>query len=118
VSDKMDEFAVEAKDVAKLSTTEPRSTLGDHVEYRLGIGRRSADDAQHFARRGLMFERFGKFTGETIALLMGGSSRGTSTGGGPYGVVGLHVLTALPLVLPRRFMDLPSWAKRSHGSAA
>jgi hypothetical protein len=55
-----------------------------------------------------MFERFGKFTGETIALLVRAGSRGTSTGDGPCGVLGFHVLTALPLLLPRRFMGLSS----------
>ena len=65
-----------------------------------------------------MFERFGKFTGEAIALLFRAGSRGTSTGDGPYGVVGRHILTTLPLILPRQFTGLSSWAKRSFGSAA
>ena len=55
---KMNELPVEAEHVTELSIAEPRRALRDRIEHRLDIGRRAADDVEHLARRGLVFERF------------------------------------------------------------
>ena len=54
----VEELTVEPVDKAVLGLAEPRRAFGDHVEHRLNIGRRPTDDVEHFADRGLIFERF------------------------------------------------------------
>jgi len=58
VRDEVEELAVEPVDKTVLGLAEPRRTLGDHVEHRLDVGRRTADNAQDLARRRLLLERF------------------------------------------------------------
>src|SRR5262249_48847311 len=49
-----------------INSTNLSGTLDDGVEDRLHIGRRPADDAEHFGRRRLMLKGFAQFC---IALL-------------------------------------------------
>jgi len=42
----------------QFGVAQPRRSFGQRVEHRLQIKGRAADDLQHFARRGLVFERF------------------------------------------------------------
>jgi len=57
VAGEVDEFSIEPKDRAELPGTKTLGVLGDHVEDRLDVGRRAADDAQDLARRRLLLER-------------------------------------------------------------
>src|SRR5215470_1517033 len=45
----VDQLTVEAEDVAKLSSTQSRRTLRNHIEHRPGICWRSADRLEHVA---------------------------------------------------------------------
>src|SRR5262245_22534407 len=47
--------------------TEPTGSLNDCVEHRLQLSRRTADDIEHLARRGLKFERLAQLA---LALLL------------------------------------------------
>ncbi len=38
-----------------------RRALDDSIEYRLHVGRRAADDAEHLGRRRLMLQRLAQF---------------------------------------------------------
>src|SRR5262252_1028780 len=49
-----------------VNSTNPRGALDDGVEHRLHLGGRTADDAEHFGRCGLMLQRLAQFC---IALL-------------------------------------------------
>src|SRR4029450_9867275 len=44
-----------------IDPTNPRSALDDRVKDRLHIGRRAADDAEHFRSRRLVLQRFAQF---------------------------------------------------------
>src|SRR5262249_31401838 len=54
VRHEVEELAVETVDKAELALTKPRRALGNHVEHRLGIGRRTTDDAQYLRSRRLL----------------------------------------------------------------
>src|SRR5262245_28511159 len=54
----MDELPVEPEHVAELSRAQSCRALRDHLEHGLDVGRRATDDVEHFACRGLVFERF------------------------------------------------------------
>ena len=56
VRHEVEELAVEPVDKAELALAEPRRALGNHVEHRLDVGRRTADDVEHLASRGLVFK--------------------------------------------------------------
>ena len=45
----MDQLTIEAEDVTKLSSTQPRRALCNHVEHRLGICWGSANRLEHVA---------------------------------------------------------------------
>src|SRR5215467_8179444 len=45
------------------------SALDNRVEHRLQIGRRAANDAEHFGRRGLMLQSFAQFSVALLDLL-------------------------------------------------
>ena len=47
----------------------PSCALDDGVEYRLHIRGRAADDAEHFRRGRLMFERFAQFRSSGVLPL-------------------------------------------------
>src|SRR5262249_16829913 len=44
----------------KLALAQPHGAFGDGIEYRLQVGRRSRDDAQHLGRRSLLLQRLGE----------------------------------------------------------
>ena len=44
-----------------INPANPRSALDDGVEHRLHVGRRAADDAEHFGRCRLMLQRLAQF---------------------------------------------------------
>src|SRR5262245_66456854 len=52
------EFAVDHGNHADVGVAQLFRTLCDDGEHRLCIGRRAADDAEHFACRGLELKRF------------------------------------------------------------
>src|SRR5215831_2890810 len=54
----LQKFAIMQPDNAEYGFAQARGALNDRIEHRLSIGRRSADDVKHLARRGLMFESF------------------------------------------------------------
>jgi hypothetical protein len=54
---KMNELPVEPEYMAELSLAQSRRALRDHVKHGLGVGRRSAYGAEHFAGCRLIFER-------------------------------------------------------------
>ena len=56
VADKVDELPVEPKHSAEVTVAEPYGAPGDHVEDRLDIGRRAADDTQNLAGGRLLFQ--------------------------------------------------------------
>ncbi len=56
-------FALPDRDVGKIGGTEPHCGLANRVEHRLQIESRAADDFQHVAGRGLVFERFFEIAG-------------------------------------------------------
>jgi hypothetical protein len=60
VRHEVEELAVEPVDKAELALAEPRRALGNHVEHRLDVGRRAADDVEHLAGRGLVFKSLGQ----------------------------------------------------------
>jgi len=45
MGNEVDELPVELKHAAELTIAQPHGALGDHVEDRLDISRRAADDA-------------------------------------------------------------------------
>ena len=46
------------KSIDELGFAQARADRHDSIEHRLQLRRRAADDAQHLAGRGLVFERF------------------------------------------------------------
>jgi hypothetical protein len=60
VRHEVEELAVELVDKAELALAKPRRALGNHVEHRLDVGRRAADDVEHLAGRGLVFNSLGQ----------------------------------------------------------
>ncbi len=55
---------------ASLTITEPGGILRNDIQYRLDIRRRAGDDAQNFAGRGLLFQRFGELTVTLLQLFV------------------------------------------------
>jgi hypothetical protein len=51
-------------------TTQTRSALNDRLEYWLGVCRRTANDAQHFARGGLLLKRLFEFASPLAESLL------------------------------------------------
>jgi hypothetical protein len=56
-------IAVSGGDLRGVSRAKPRGRVADSVEQRLQIEGRAADDLEHVARRGLVFERFLELAG-------------------------------------------------------
>ena len=54
------------RDVPHLGVAEPRGGLDERVEHRLQIEGRAADDLEHVAGRGLVFERFLEIAGALL----------------------------------------------------
>ena len=52
---------VNLHDVSIGCSAKTRGILRDNIQYRLDIRRRAGDDAQNFARRGLLFQRLVEF---------------------------------------------------------
>src|SRR6202008_1028843 len=52
------DVALANRDCCGIVPAKPRSCSDDHVEHRLNIEAGPADDLEHVARRGLVFERF------------------------------------------------------------
>ena len=50
------ELAIADKDRCGITVAKPARRFGDCVQYRLHIGGRAADDVEHIAGRGLVFE--------------------------------------------------------------
>lgn len=51
-----------------LTLTQPHRLFDDHVEHRLGVGRRRADHPEHFSGRGLLLSGFGQRSPEAFDL--------------------------------------------------
>ena len=50
------DLALAYRDPCRLGAAKPGSRFGDCVQHRLHIGGRAADDVEHIAGRGLVFE--------------------------------------------------------------
>ncbi len=57
------QIAIPAEDHGLVGIAQPRCRLDNRIEHRLQIECRAADDLQHVAGRGLIFQRFLKFIG-------------------------------------------------------
>src|SRR5262249_21705042 len=64
VRHEVEELAVEPVHKAVLAIAEPPSALGDHVEHRLDVARRAADDLEHVGGSNLLLTRLIQFAGE------------------------------------------------------
>ena len=62
-------LAVVEPDVGEHAVAEPHCTFDDGLENRVGSRWRPADHIKHFARRGLMFQRFSQFLGTRLHLV-------------------------------------------------
>ena len=65
----VDQLTIEAEDVAKLSSTQPRRTLGNHIKHRLDICWRSADRLEHAACCCLILQGLCRIAGARLHLL-------------------------------------------------
>src|SRR5262249_27240621 len=54
---KVDELTIKPENIAEFGLAELRSAPRDHIEHRVDICRRAADDTEHFACGGLIFKR-------------------------------------------------------------
>jgi hypothetical protein len=57
VRHEVEELTIKLVHKAKLGLAEPSRALGDHVEHRLGVGRRPGDHPQDLGRGSLLLER-------------------------------------------------------------
>ena len=55
------DLTVDAPDLRIVCVAQPRRILRDRIQHRLNIRRRAGDDAQDFARRRLLLQRFLEF---------------------------------------------------------
>ena len=64
-------LAIAAVDRAVAGVAEPGGRFGEGVEHRLQIEGRAADDLEHVAGRGLVFEQFLEVAGALLQLAIG-----------------------------------------------
>src|SRR5262245_32076810 len=69
VRHKVEEMTVKPVDKTVLGVAEPRRALGDHVEYRLDVSQRAADNVEHVAGCCLVFESFAQFLRARLHLV-------------------------------------------------
>ena len=70
VGDEADELAVEPENRAELAVAQRHRAPRDHVEHRLRVGRRAADDPEHLGGCGLLLERLREIRGARLHLLL------------------------------------------------
>src|SRR5262245_56127968 len=63
------DITIDSIDHSILSVTKPRGTLCNHVQYWLDIRRRTGDDAENLARRGLLLQCFGEIAIARLLLV-------------------------------------------------
>ena len=59
---KPNHVTIKAADKSVVCLTQPRGTLGDYVQHRLNIRRRTGDDPENLARRGLLVQCLAEFS--------------------------------------------------------
>ena len=69
VRDEVEELAVKSVHKAELAIAEPPSALGNHVEDRLDVGRRAADDLEHVGGSNLLLTRLVQLSRTIVELL-------------------------------------------------
>ncbi len=61
--------AIDTNDRSISSVTKPRGVLGHHIQHRLYISRRAGDNAQNFAGRSLLLQRFRELPIASVELI-------------------------------------------------
>src|SRR5262249_19199782 len=132
VRHEMEELAVEPVDKAELAHAEPRRAFGNHVEHGLDVARKTADDVEHLASRGLVFKSLCQLIPRLCQLACESGNLLLEIGGGNActRLCSLRLIRALPfhrlsactvslhvapygafttMLNPRQILGLPLW---------